>query len=293
MNSTIQQASRFEDLLTNEQSEEAYAFSTIFDQKNWRTRQRSKQKFKLLQRLDSKIRSALQEGERVRYVTFGSGVSFLESYLIGWVMYILNRRAILVTDRRILMLQIDLRMRPRELASQLRYSTIRKVGRTVLGNTKVRLGTGKTCVFAHVPKADRKVLQKIVQFTDQNFEQEEGGFEDLCPYCFTVLKGRPTRCETCGGTFKSAQRAALLSLAFPGLGDFYLGHRKFAVLEMLFAAFIWLGVLMPNPENPMPPAALLIMAGFVVLFVHGPDALATRHIARKGFYPDEAPISGG
>jgi hypothetical protein len=292
MMSAIEQATRFEDLVAAGESDPAYSFSTIFDERTWRSRGRSKKKLKLLKRMDPKIRSALQEGEKVRYVTHGTGVSFWESYFLGWVMYFLNRRAILITDRRILLLQIDSRMRPSVLASQLRYSAIRKIGRTILGNTKIALGNGKTCVFAYVPKADRKFLQNLVDFTGQRFAQEATGLEELCPHCFAVVNIGDDACGTCGGTFKSAKRATLRSLAFPGLGDWYLGHRKIAVFEMLLASLIWLGVLLPDPEYPFTVIGLIFAAAFVVIFFHGADALATRHIARKGLYPDRAPHGG-
>lgn len=289
MHPSIQQARRFQELLPDPDADPAYSFRSIFDQKGWRAPRRSKKKLKLLKRMDTKIRAALQEGERVRYVTWGSGVSFLESYFLGWVSYYLNRRAILITDRRILMLQIDTRMRPRELASQLRYPAIRKIGRTLLGNTKIWLGDGKKCMFAYVPRADRKFLQNLVQYTGQRFSPESVGFEDLCPHCFAAPVGRPDGCGACGGTFKSVKRATVRSLVFPGLGDWYLGHRKIAVFEMLIAAVIWLGVLLPDPAYPVTPVALVVTALFVAVFVHGADALTTRHIARKGFYPDRSP----
>jgi hypothetical protein len=289
MRSSLQRATRFEDLLASEESDPAYSYNTIFNGGTWSARRRSKKQLKLLKRMDSMIRSALHEGEKVRYVTFGTGVSFWESYLIGWVMYYLNRRAILITDRRMLLLQMDSRMRPRELASQLRYSAITKVGRTVLGNTKIWLGNGKTCIFAYVPKADRRFLQNLVTFTGQRFAQETTGFEDLCPHCFAVAAKGDSGCGECGGSFKSIKRATLRSLVFPGLGDWYLGHRKIAVFEMLIAAMIWLGFLLPDPEYPMTVLGVVIGAAILILIVHGADALATRHVARKGIYPGQAP----
>ena len=105
MSTVLQQARRYEDLLGAEGSDEAYAFETIFDATTWRARRHSKRKFKLLRAIDEKLRAMLFEGERVRYVTQGSSVTFWESYFLGWLMYYLNRRAIVLTDRRIIMLR--------------------------------------------------------------------------------------------------------------------------------------------------------------------------------------------
>ena len=76
-----------------------------------------------------------------------------------------------------------------------------------------------------------------------------------------------------------------VTLLFPGPGDIYIGHWKFAIFEVLVAAMIWLAVLVPNPEYPTTPVALLITAAIVVVFVHGVDAVATWFLARKAVYP--------
>lgn len=289
MNPVMQQARSFEELLEREPQDGPYAFGTIFDNRTWRASLRSKLKFQLLQLIDAKLQAMLHEGERVRYVTLGCGVSFWESYLLGWVVYFLNRRAIVITSRRILLLQIGSRNRPGELVAQLRYSAIARVTSTLLGYTKLHLVNGDTYVFAYVPKADRRFLQSLVKWTGQGMGQDRVGFEDLCSHCYAVVAGQPERCASCGGTFKSSLRATLLSLAFPGLGDWYLGHRVVALIEIVLAALLWLAVLIPYPEGALPLPLRLIFAASIVVFVHGVDALTTRHIARKGLYPDRGP----
>lgn len=263
-----------------------FAFETILDHSTWSARRLSKKKLRLISRIEAKVRSILSEGERVRYVTFGSGLGFWESYWLGWVAYYLNRRAILLTDRRVILLQIDSRRRPRDLVSQIRYPSIRKVKRTLLGNTCLVLGDGKRKVFAYVPRRDRQFLQKLTDWTDASLAPDTGGWEDLCPHCFVPVDGRPARCRACGGGIKSARRAGLLSLLFPGLGDLYLGHWKFAVLEILVAAVLWLAIFLPDPEYAPNPLGYAAMAMFLVVFVHGPDAVATWYVGRKGLYPD-------
>lgn len=262
-----------------------FALETILDHSTWRARRLSKKKVKLMSRIEGKVRSMLTDGEQVRYVTFGSGLSFWESYWLGWAAYYMNQRAILLTDRRMILLQLDSRRRPRELVTQIRYPSIRKVKRTILGNTRVELGDGKRKVFAYVPKRDRKFLQKLTSWTDASLTPDTGGWEDLCPHCYVRVDGRPRACPACGGGIKSARKAGLLSLLFPGLGDFYLGHWKFALAEMLVAAVIWLGMLMPDPEYPLTGAGYLTLGLVIFVFVHGADAIATWYIGRKGLYP--------
>jgi hypothetical protein len=287
MHPVMQQARSFDELLDREQQDGPYAFGTIFDNRTWQARRRSKRKFRLLQLIDAKLQSMLLPGERVRYVTQGCGVSFWESYFLSRVVYYLNRRAIVITNRRVLLVQISLRDEPRELVAQLRYDAIARVGSTLLGNTKLQLGNGATHVFAYVPKEDRRLLQSLVKWTGLRGALDRVGLEDLCSHCYAVADGQPERCASCGGAFKSSLRAALLSLAFPGFGGWYLGHRTFALLEMMSAALVWVAVL--RSKSSATTVGRLVMAGLVVLFLHGVDALTTRHIARKGLYPDRSP----
>jgi hypothetical protein len=280
------QARRASEQETRTASANPFVLESILDRSTWRARRLSKKKVKLVARIEGRVRAILQEGERVRYVTFGSGVSFWESYWLGWVMYYLNRRAILLTDRRIILLQIDSKRRPRELVSQVRYGSIRKVKRTLLGNTAMTFGNGKRKVFAYVPKADRKFLQKLTAWTDSSLAPDAGGWEDLCPHCHAAVDGRPATCPECGGGIKSARTAGLRSLLFPGLGDLYLGHGKLALLEMGVTALIWLTAFIPDPEYPLTPMGVLIMAVFIVVFVHGVDAVGTWYIGTKGLYPE-------
>lgn len=102
---------------------------------------------------------------------------------------------------------------------------------------------------------------------------------------------RPRACPHCGSAFKSARKAGLLSLLFPGLGDIYLGHWKFAIPEIAVASIIWLGFLMPNPEIPLTASEMLVGAALIVLVFHGVDAVGTWYIGRKGHYPARGPTA--
>lgn len=288
MHPTLSSASRFQDLLTLQHNDSPYAYQSMFKADGWRARRQAKKRFQLLRRIDDAVRPILRDGERIYFLTSGTGVSFWESYFLGGLMYYINRRAILVTDYRIVLLQITSRSRPGVLKSQIQYPAIERVSRSLLGHTKLVMRSGKIQVFSSVPKADRKLLRQIVERMNEALESTSAGpegLEHLCPHCGQPVMGRPPDCPSCQGRFKSAKKAGLLSLLLPGLGDIYIGHWKFAVLEILVIAIIWLGLLVPDPALPMTAVELVIGGLFIVVVFHGIDALGTWYIARKGLYP--------
>jgi hypothetical protein len=289
MHPTLEQARHFQDLLALNQHDAPYVYTSLFSDKGFRARSLSKKKFKLLRRTDEAIRPMLRPEERVQFLTFGSGVSFLESYFLGWVMYYINQRAIVLTNHRVLLLQIDSRRRPRDLRAQLQYGAIAKISRTLLGNTKVKLRNGHTHIFTRVPGADRKYLAELVRELRAKLDPitpaSATGIEDLCPHCYQPVPNRPDTCPGCQGPFKSARKAGLLSLLFPGFGDIYIGHWKFAIIEIAVAALVWVGYFLPDPEFPRTAMEIAVGALVLFLFMHGIDALGTWYIAKKGIHP--------
>lgn len=103
------------------------------------------------------------------------------------------------------------------------------------------------------------------------------------------MRDRPAHCAACHGGFKLRRTAALRSLLFPGLGDWYLGHRGLAAMEIGFTTLLWIGLLLPDPEHPQTFFGFAAGAMVVLLFIHVPDSLLTRYIAGKGLYPAEPP----
>lgn len=293
MQSPLQRADRFQDLLRPQTHESPYRFDSIFEEDGWWARRHSKKKFKLLRGIDEALRDLLEEDEEVLFLSFGSDTSGLEAYFLGWALYFLYRRAIVLTDRRILFLQINSRNKPGELRRQLRYAAIQRVTRTLLRRAKFELRDGTKEVLGYAPRRD---AGRIRELADRQRRATRGratgatGVEDLCPHCYAVVDGRPPRCSRCQGDFRSARKAGGLSLLFPGIGDFYLGHRGFAVFEILGGAVVWLWfwatVAAVSAEGvELSASGLLVLGGGIFVFVHGLDALATWHIGRKAIHP--------
>lgn len=162
MHPLLERADGFEDLLRVPSHDLPYRFDTIFDDESRGARRRSKKKFKLLRRIDEKLREMLNEGEQVRFLSRGTTFTLLESYLLGWLLYYFNKRAVVLTDRRIILLQIHWRSKPGVLASQIRYRGIEKVKTGLLGGVVVKLRDGKKVRFTGMPRSDGKFLERIV-----------------------------------------------------------------------------------------------------------------------------------
>lgn len=307
----VQSARRFEDLLSGQAEPAPYDYGMMFKADGFFARLRSKSRFKLLQGIDARLRRVLHPGEKVFFMTPGTTVSLGEQFFVGWVAYYLNARALVFTTERVLLLAIDRSKRAGQLVSQIPYTAIASVSSTWTGMCRVKLLNKESFNFQNVPKPDRKFLADfladIVKGTNAPFERVQG-LEHLCPHCFKVVPGHPDRCPACHGRFKSPAKAALRSLIFPGLGDWYLGHRGFAVLEMLGSAFLWLAFVwlpllaMALPADPemgeqeLEPldASYWITAAIIIGLSHLIDAMMTRHFARKGHHPDgPAPADAG
>jgi hypothetical protein len=250
-------------------------------------RRASQRRFILLKKIDLALRSMLRPRERVLFLTSGVSYSFWESYFLGLPMYFLNRRAIALTSQRFLLIQISFRGRPKALRSQIGLDAVERLARTGLSNTLVRVSSGQRYVFSYIPKADRKTLVAVFQSANAALPRSDRSraMEHLCPHCYAEVAGYPAACPECRGALKSATKAGLLSLLFPGLGDLYLGHKGMATFELVVVALIWLGVMLPDPELPATAFENAVAGVFLFAFLHIPDAIATRYIGRKGQYP--------
>lgn len=296
----LQSAKRYEDLLTGTVDPSPFDYAVMFKTDGFFARRRAKTRFKLLKAIERKLLGILQPQERVYWITTGTTVSIGERFFVGWIAYYLNRRALVFTTERVLLLEISLNEKPGHLVSQITYTAIASVKSTWNGMCRVKLLNKTSYNFQSVPSADRKFLtdflRDITQGTNAPFQRIQG-LEHLCPHCYTVAAGYPAVCPACAGGFKSARKAALMSFIFPGTGDWYLGHRGFAVLEMLGTCVSWLALviaplLLPADAEAEPPTTEYWLTISVILLVgHSIDAVMTHNFARKGHYPAHAPVA--
>lgn len=296
---TLQNTKRYEALLGTDVEAAPYEFALLFKADGWLARGRAKNRYKLLKAIDPKLRKMLHQDERVYFATSGTTANAAEQFFSGAAMsQAINRRALVFTTERVLLLQIDSKKRPRELVSQITYASIAEVKATWNGYCQLRFHNKSKLNFIGVPKADRKQLAGLLGDMLKAGEAPTSAvsglaLEHLCPHCFVPVPGHPESCPHCQGRFKLARTAMLRSLLFPGLGDLYLGHRAFAGLEMLGAAIFWYvmvvaplaGIADENGKVTQTDTVYWGIAALMIAGMHGLDAIMTRQFALKGHHP--------
>lgn len=283
----------FRELLAEPPGQDPYDYPTMLPAGTRRERHRSRRTLTLLRKIDHPLRAMLEDGEWVRFLTQGSMVTLWESFFLGAMMYYVGRRAVVLTNRRMLLLQISARGELRNLRAQIDYRAVREIRTTIFGNLKIWFVDGTVRVLQGVPRAQRKAVAELVPvLRDEQPADDEpvvDDVEDLCPHCAQPPGGAGDHCQVCGGYFKSASHAALLSGLFPGTGDLYLGHKVLGSIGIVVASLLWLGVLILGLEATGTPPVFARAVGMVLVLVHGGSAASTRWIALKGLYPADEP----
>lgn len=284
---TLQMVERFEELLPRQH--DRYAFSSIFSAEGFFARRASQKKLRLLKRLDGRLRAMFWPDEKVLFLATGVPYSVLEAYFLGHFFYYLSLRALVLTNERLILIQVDSRHRPGHLKSQLLLTDIQQIAGTGLGNTRVRLRSGKKYVLASVPRRDRKRLAALLAEAQARAHKTgpAGDLTQLCPHCYTGIPDRPATCASCGKRLKSTTRAVLFSLLFPGTGTIYLGYPRFGIFKVALGLVCWFDAwsLASRPEVPL--GTRVATSVIFLALVHGVAALTTLLLARKGHYPEQ------
>jgi len=270
----------------------AVRFDEMFPEvRNGRIRRRDRKRAEMLRKAEPVLRRVLNPMEVVRFAT--NGVRQLTWWLLtaGSMNPFANRTTLVLTDRRVLLIHTDSKQRPRMFANQLPLERIRSTsGR----NSYIFIRSGREQLMFHgVKRSEARVLKSLLDST----ATKDGGWQQLCPQCFAATDDAPPRCARCGEEFKSPKKAALRSLIFPGLGDFYLGYRKYAVLEVLGASLLWalfLSTFIPAVTRRGIDGVLVAGPIFaLVAFIHIGDALLTGAKARTGLHSKDGKLPTG
>jgi hypothetical protein len=202
----------------------------------------------------------------------------------GFFTTLYNRYAVAATDRRLVMVNTNYRMtRTRHYLYQMPYEAIGKVSRGLFRSSlRLKRQAGGWRVFNALKRASSAEMQEMIKSrlcVEEDLRSAAPAPENLCPACFKAVPPGAEACPACEAVFKGIGKAALRSLLLPGWGDMYLGHRVLGALELLGSLFVWVLVLSMILEGGTEN---VVVAGIILVFYNGFDALLTRHMARKG-----------
>ena len=260
-----------------------YLINDLFKTEKRADRVLSKKRFQWLRASAIALESFLKPDEKVFFATQGVHSTLLDILNMGWLVRFMNRRFLVFTSERILMLFLKVDGST-SAVGQIEYGSIKKFRRNLFGGFRIKLESGKTFDLSHVPRRDVKVIMGILDSIGGVNSTKPASHQDLaflCMKCQDSLEGISHDCPSCGQMYKSRGKAVLASVLFPGLGDIYLGHPIMGTFEIFGAMFLWLIVLIPDPEFPFTLGELVIAMLFFGIFIHGLDGLHTLHMAGK------------
>jgi hypothetical protein len=250
---------------------------------------------KLLAGVEGALRRALAPGETIRYAARGVRY-YLVEHLFGGaaVAQYHNMTALVLTDRRLLLLQLGRRGKIGDIKNEVPLDAIEGAkGAGILG-WRILLADGSKLAFASVRSADRKRLQALLP--SRSGPRVPGPVVvHLCPSCLRPVSGKVGTTLTCPQQdcripFRDPRKAARLSAFLPGLGDLYLRHHLFGSLELLGSmAMLGVGLAFALQAAVDPDLEKVVSAAVVLaLFVGLPrliDHRLTLHMGRKGLVP--------
>ncbi|MFZ0449335.1 MAG: zinc-ribbon domain-containing protein [Desulfatiglandaceae bacterium] len=272
----------------NEITLEKYELGSIFfkDKKGGYKGRRNREVAKILKSIHLPLGKMLEDGERVSKICWGTAYYPLEIIFgNGFLTMIYNRYAMAATDRRLLFINTNYRLKkPTHYFFQLPFQDIKKVKRGIFGGslTFYKLKGRRrhfTGVRSRLSKGFKQYVSEKIGIGIPD-KPKRGQPEELCPSCFSPLEQGLVRCTHCWAGFKVPRKALLRSLILPGLGDYYLGHRSLGILEMMGSAIVWfviVSLLLTGAAVNMAIAAVLL------LWVNGSDGLFTYYMAKKGY----------
>lgn len=247
---------------------------------------KNKFKAKILKAVHTILEKMLKDGEKVMRI--GKGTAYYPAELIfgnGWLTMYYNYYAIVCTNQRILLINIDHRIRrPTHYLFQIRYEEIKKIKQGLLSRSLiVHRMKGKRRILMYVKGYIVKEIRQFImdkKGSIRTVEHPQEPLENLCPSCFAPLGKRLITCPHCRVHFKEPKKAFLLSLLLPGLGDMYLGHTFLGLLELLGAVVVWavvISLVLSGEEGA------LFTALFLLIFYNLLDGLLAYHMGKKGY----------
>lgn len=247
---------------------EEICFTDIKGKKKPRDR---KQLTKLLGKATPLLQKTMEPDEEIRYLAPAiSPYSTLELLTTGWVITVIKRCLLVITDRRILHLPTKSDGTPKSSISQIRFADIEeaKVTGMIGQQLQLRYRNGKKESFTGITgKVAKKISAVLSGSSGQGTPTTLAGRHHICPRCQQPLTTESFTCSNCQLAFKDQKKATRYSLLIPGGGYFYTGHPVMGAVDALVELFFllaFLGGFVLLAEGDVEAVSVLVMFGVLL-----------------------------
>lgn len=220
------------------------------------------------------VKRVLAQGEHILYVAYAQQVpGFLDHIGLKHWVYAYHQVILVITDQRIIEAMMDFRAKsPGTRLRSFAYRSLRGL-QLKFGKLTATPANGKKQAWRSLQGGDKKLLGLLLPRLQPRLLPEGGGHASAapqwhCPKCGGAVAPAPESCAGCRTQFRSTRFAAILSLAAPGGGLYYLGHPFLATWWMIgegLILFVWAMMLIGAPAKGGIVPALLLGAFLLTL----------------------------
>ncbi len=254
-----------------------------------------KKQLRMVEQYAPLLKQFLEPGEEILLVMRGcSPVSLMEQLTTGWIIFLLKRCTMVVTNRRILHFPSKTNFAPRNSVAQIRYGDVEVIKPSSWMGRKfmVKYKNGSKETFLYVKERRKlKAVLSVLQIQGQP-ETLLRVRHHLCPKCTAPLNPGIYSCAKCGLEFKSERKARILSIFLPGGGYFYTGHHFLGIGDAIVESALLVVVITSLTDilfgavDPLEKMKLLVIFGVLLVY----EKLITIYHARhyvKEYIPRE------
>ena len=255
-----------------------------------------KRQLKMLQKYAPMLNHQMEPGEEIQLAMRGcSPMSLLEQLTTGWIVYLLKRCTLVVTNKRILHFPSKTNFTPKHSVSQIRFGDLELIKPSAFLGRRftVKYKNGKKETFLYVKEARKlkALLPTLTLHGDQTtlFRTRH----HLCPKCTAPLEPGVYTCWKCALEFKNMKTGALLSIFLPGGGYFYtrhpflgLGDAIGEVLLLVIFVFSLAGLLF-GTADPVGSIMLVVVFGILLFIEKVITVYHTKHFIKEYIPVDE------
>ena len=261
---------------------------------------------KVLDTLQEPLRRMLEPEEAVLYIARGQIMPGKpERYMLGVQSHYLAPAVLILTNRRLLHLSLQLNGRWNRNMRSARWGDVKRGDVTgfLYGKLHIEYRCGSKEIYWRIRKDAAKKIQLLLDVllpASRGETSEALAMASFCPACLAALTPGVYECHRCRLKFKNEKTALLHALLIPGGGYFYTGFGLWGVahalidVSALLSAIFWalaaMGRVQPQPLPGVPPGkfAYSLVAGILATALALDIWLAIR-VARnaiRNFIPD-------